>query len=91
MLDIRTSAHGGLSLHGHCGLDQIEPLVQALAGLLSAQGPVTVDTAEVEDLDTAALQALVAFQAQRAGDTSFVGWNPTLRDRLQRSGFATLI
>jgi anti-anti-sigma regulatory factor len=91
MLDIRSEAPGRLSLHGHCGLAQAPTLTQALAALLDFEGVATLDLAGLDDLDTTALQLLLAFRRQRGPDVRIVGWSPALTSRLQLTGFNELV
>jgi ABC-type transporter Mla MlaB component len=56
-----------LMLTGQVDIFEAAPLHDALRELAGAEGPVHVDLARCDDLDTAALQVLVAFQRARRG------------------------
>jgi anti-anti-sigma regulatory factor len=91
MLDITQDAPGRVALHGHCGLAQASVLLQVLQELDATEGTATLDMRGLEDLDTAALQLLLAFSRHRGSRLTLVGWRPELARRLELTGFTALL
>jgi phospholipid transport system transporter-binding protein len=63
-----------LSLGRSCTFDQVSTLRATLLDCLSEQSPVLIDASEVEKVDTAGLQLLVAFAIDCMERGIVFGW-----------------
>ncbi len=83
-----------LVLQAECTLGNGVELKSALCALLAHEGPVTLDAAAVERIDTAALQLLAAFVRDRRLAGAALQWravSPALHSAARLLGMDTML
>lgn len=71
-------ADGPVILASALGIQNIYELTAQLAAALDAEGPITLDASNVDSLDTAAIQVLVAFANSVLAESRALQWlNPS--------------
>ncbi len=67
-------AKGPVALDARLGIESIAALVNQLEPVLSAEGPITIDAAKVDSVDSAALQVLIAFANSARAQSRALEW-----------------
>ena len=85
---------GVFTLSAECTIAESAPLQADLSRLLDKDTPVTLDAKELQRIDTAGMQVIVAFVRERTASGRQVEWRntpPTLLSAARLLGLGTLL
>ncbi len=85
---------GVFTLSAECTIAESAPLQADLSRLLNKDTPVTLDAKELQRIDTAGMQVIVAFVRERNASGRQVEWRntpPTLLSAARLLGLGTLL